>query len=413
MARSSSIPVSQPDNSAQEIEDLADLNDDEGGELFRVTDELRATAGVQVSIVKLTPKEEAGYLAQVPIAEFSNDFVRDTYGAGSYKIRIVGPAGKYIKGGTTLIIGNAKKAVGGTSATPTDAVGIIAMLEARDKAQRDAAADRRSKLMELIVPGAITGVLGLLTALVTRQPTNDTAALIAALKPAPGPGLAEMTTALSNLNSLSGGNKTDPMEQIGKMLGLVKEFMPETATDTGKPGATNWMDILQTVIKEVGPAAKPILEKVMAAQQAQQLQRSPIAVQEQPQVTVQVPLQAQPQTTADIQPTGEQSMMEFIPVAKEKLQLLAKWAAQNRNPEVYAEVFVDDMPPQFNALLPPPKILEYLRHPQWWEVVTQFEPTLAPYFGYCDEFRNELLEIVGSWTEPEVTDITEEVTSND
>ena len=105
-------------------------------EIFRMTDELRSTAGIVCQILRKLPPHLAGYCGEITPGEFSLERVRKTYGPGKYAVRLKGPLG-YVKGGGTLDI--APLPEGATVAAPPAAGGsaadIIAALDKRSEAR--------------------------------------------------------------------------------------------------------------------------------------------------------------------------------------------------------------------------------------------------------------------------------------
>ena len=255
--------------------EMARLNMEEGGEIFRVTDELRATQGVALMIVRILPAGEgAGYCGMMSPAEFSHEALRDTYGPGTYKIRIQGPKGFLPGGGTVKIapVPGSSKHGGGNS----DVFQLLELLERREAERKKESGDKFSRVLELSIP-----VIGtILSAMISRPQGTDIAALVTALKPNPGPSLTDLTSALSNMKSLTQDKSpSDPIDTALKIL----EHVNGLKGGDGSAKETNWLDVLRDVVKEVGPAAKPIVEGLqraaaMRAQQAQQATVIPMPV---------------------------------------------------------------------------------------------------------------------------------------
>jgi hypothetical protein len=370
---------------------MAQLNEDEGGDLFAAIDELRTAQGTQVQIYCILPTERAGYAGSVPIAEFSLDWLRKQKGPGTFKIRIKGPKG-FLPGGGQIKISPDLETVKPAG----DFVSFMEFIQKQETERKAKSDERNARLLELGIPALGT----VLAAFLNRNTGTDVTALVAALKPAPGPSLNDLTGALVNMKQLTGGDtEKDPYESIIKMMEAVKNLGSE---GNGK-GETNWLDVVQTLVKEIGPAAKPILEGLQAQMAARQ---QPAVIMQQPAMIQPNVAHVQPATdsiivpSAEIKPAifaekSENDMLQmFLPMIKNKLAQIVQWAQQDRNPQTYAEVFIDELPPNINQYITQTQALEYLNHEKWFETVCEYEPKLTAFKGWCEEFRIELIELI-------------------
>ena len=257
MAKARIIPEEEAED-VQEAQDFAALNQASGGDLFAAVDELRTTgAGDVVFIVnRLLPVESKGYCGKIPIAKFDLEMMKSLYGPGRYMVQIKGPKG-FLPGGGPVEIAPTPE----VKAPGTDLSGYLERMDRRES-ERRARFDDWVKL-------AMASAAPIIAAWVSRPASGtDVAALAAALKPAPGPSLADLSTAMVNMKTLSA-----PPENAGTVDTVLKVFeaaqsMMGDREDSGKPGASSWVDVIRDLIKSAPEAIKPMLEARMAAMQA-------------------------------------------------------------------------------------------------------------------------------------------------
>jgi hypothetical protein len=374
----------------EQAEELARLNQASGGDLFNVTDELRAAgiSGVVCLITRNHPVEKKGYCGTLSIAEFTLEKMRVTFGAGRYMVQIKGPKG-FLPGGGPVEIAESveptKPATGGD---------FQSFLEAQ--ARRDA--ERSSKLWEL----AMISVPALIAGFFNRQPSNDIAGLVTALKPAPGPTLADLSGTLVNMKALAAPEKSESqVDVILKVFEAAQNLMGGEGKDGAKGEGSNWVDVIRDLIKAAPDALKPVLEARMAAMQAQRGVTASMPAQN-GAPAVSAPRIPTPAPTVAATPAANGAADEskgndmralWEPIAKQHLSKVVGWAQKDLDPAACAEVFVGDLP-DLSAYLSVDQVLEYLDHPQWFEKVCELEPRLSAAKQYCDEMRLEMIEIV-------------------
>ena len=417
MAKARVIETDEDESLTAQAEELAKLNEEEGGEVYRAIDELRGTDGVQLMIVRVSPQETSGYVGMMPVAEFSHDRMQKLYGGGLYKVRVKGPKGFLPGGGPVKIADAPQKAnesSGGNFQTYLEYV-------QRQEAERKARTDDWIKL-------AITASAPIIAAWMSR-PTNqgtDIAALVTALKPAPGPSITDLTGALANMQSLTAPKEsnTGMIDTIFKAFEFAKE-MGGGSEGQSKEGGSNWVDVIRDVIKAAPDAIKPMLEARMAAMQAAQAgqpvsqvkpQISPVAPSA--PVTGMSPPSSAPSVdsvSTAATTSGNTNMIDmFLPLIKVNLSKVAGWAEKNRDPQIYAEVLIDELPDNFGSYIPLPDVLGYLNHPQWFETICGIEGRLQPFREWCDECRLAVIEIMKGFeqeSEPAPTNDAEPVSA--
>ena len=83
-------------------------------------------------------------------------------------------------------------------------------------------------------------------------------------------------------------------------------------------------------------------------------------------------------------------MLLLIPWLRATLESLIVQAARDRDPALYAEVTVENLP-----LGTDPKVFkEFIERPDWWQMLQQFDSRVGPYVGWFTAFRREVLEIL-------------------
>jgi hypothetical protein len=402
--KKTTIEITPPDADDEPTpEELVELNQTEGGELFRVTDELRATQGVRLMFVRTYPAgpDSAGYVGEMGPGEFTTERVRELYGPGKYKVTIMGPRGILPGGGSITIAKGVDKPKG--LGDITNIAELIRAMEDRQAQQATARSARFEKLTELAIPG----LLSILAAVLGRKDSMDLGALLAALKPQPGPSLADLTTTLANIQNLQGKPTTElaGLENMFKAMGLMRDFADGGGGGDGGKGS-NWLDVLRDVVKEVVPAARPMLEQAAAAAAARAGA---------PQLPAPAPMQLPPPAPAPPAPppaapapavtpappppptaSPEAADMWTMakPLIRTQVDKLVQWATEKKRPDLYAEVFITELPQVVASYITPAQALAWLQHPEWWTVVKAHYPELEPHYVWLDQFRGELVLLV-------------------
>ena len=407
MAKSTRIETPEEAEVREAAEDLAQLNAEEGGEIYRAIDEMRGSAGTTVVIVKLSPPEEKGHCDSIPVAEFTMDELKKRYGAGSYKIRIRGPKGWVPGGGTVFISSAGIKKPNGTSGASGEAASFFEFLQKQESERRE----KTSRLLELGIPALGT----IIAAIVNRPQGTDVAALITALKPAPGPTLADLSQTMINFKALAAPEKPagDPVETVLKVFEAARELGDGGGS---KGSGSNWVDIVRDLIKEVPQVAGPVLRGLQqrAAIRAGAQQTAPTVITapqpvapSAPAVAISASPSAEPAaqvsagSAAPPRGNGADMLMFFKPMLQEKLKIIAGWAQQGKDAQMYAELFLrEHVPSSVQDYLPPAKALEYLNHEKWFETVCEWEPSLTNVREWCTTFRDELIYWISESMKP-------------
>lgn len=395
---------------AQERIDFDEADEAEGGELFRVTEEIRSTAGAKLMIVRTYPStpDMAGYVGEMTPAEFSHDEMARRFGPGRYRVRVMGPKGIFLKGGGPVHIARGTESTtrGTDGGNLSEIAKLIQSMEEQRRAQAAEATARRDKWIELAIPGLLTIIAGIMG----KNQGPDLTALVAAMKPAPGPSITDLTTSLASLKSLTESPKDDSkLDLIFKVLELAKE----KGGDGG--GESNWIDVIRDLLKE-GPAMiKPVLESMQQAQQNPAAMPSmsvrpvlsPSVVSAPSPVSDATPSPVANGSTPSPESLGETDMLAlFMPMIRGQLAKLFQWASEKRRVELYAEVLLEELPATVHSYVMPQDALKYLQHEHWFEIITapNMEPRLTNYRDWCDAMRKELIDIIQEQLKKEADD---------
>ena len=402
MTKARIIEETEDETLQKQAEELAQLNEDEGGEVFRAIEEMRGAQGTVVIIIKLSPQDEAGVCDSIPVAEFSIDELKRRYGAGSYKIRVRGPKG-WIPGGGNVRISTVGIKQKNASNSNWDNFGhFLEAQEQREESRRKEDSDRRGKIWEL----AMLSVPALIAGLFNRQaPASDLPALVAALKPSPGPTLQDLSQTMVNMQQLAAPKSSESnIDMILKVFESAQNLMGGEKSEKNGEGS-NWVDVIRDLIKVAPDAIKPMLEARMAA--AMQAQTRPpmmhasivpsaVLATNKPEVLpIKPTIDISSTLSADSATNGGSNNMQALwePIARNHLNKILQWAIKERDPEIYAEVFIDELP-DLSPYLTLDQVLEHLQNPQWFEKICELEPNLKDHKEFCVEMHAEVIEIV-------------------
>lgn len=351
---------------AKELADEELLNDMDDGELFRVTDEIRASDNVRLMFVRVWPNEpgKRGFVGEMSPAEFTTERAARVFGPGRYKVRPMGPRG-FIKGGGTLEIAEPAAPLPGES---MDIATLLKSLDERDAQRRLASNERTMEYVRILAP--IVGPI--VAALMGRNSSTDIPALISALKPTPPPSLNEFAATLASLKAL-GGEKNSDLEVFMRALEFSKDL-------NRGDHQTGWMDIVKEI---AGPLVGKVTNGAMGpAFPLPPRQVPPTLIAEQ----VSEPAQAQP-AQGQAQDMNAIQWMQFF---HSSLDQLIHQAARNRDPGLYAEVLVDNLPEESSK----EKLLQFLGREDWWNAMSKFHGGVLPYQGWFTQLREQVILIL-------------------
>lgn len=338
-------------------EELADGVENEKPEqldddVIRALTELEGADEITWTVTRLS-EPNSGFCGEMSTVEISKRRIAEAYGPGRYRVQGTRPDGKYFKSGRISI------------ATP-----------ARD------ASDKTADLVEALKgnKNGDTSMLPLLLAMIQSNSTIVSAALARPVEPKkeiPWTALLTATpVALTALKSFfKNDNDSESMEKLLKQLTILEKLKGDDK------GGSSWPDIIRdglSSLREMAPFAggartpQPVSAHVVSTAS--------------PGVRGQIPVSASiPETPEAIEPTPENLTMDWL---RKKIDELLQNAAQNKNPELRAELLLDDLPP----FIPESMIKNMLTRDDWFEQLSAFDNRVLSYHGWFNELRECILE---------------------
>jgi hypothetical protein len=321
-----------------------------------------------VSRVARKPGESGGYCAQYSAGDLSLDNIREQFGGGKYRIRVIDERGQYA-GNRTVEIVDLPKAAAPPAPVPAvvpqgaDLNGIAAIIAA---------------MRPQVAPDAgESGTMKLILAMVQQQGTMFQAMMSAQKSDAPS--LTDLL-ALINASNKGKAGADDAVSMLLKGMELGKEL---------GGGESSMLDVAREGIH----ALVPLLEQERANKAAQPAT---------PALPAPAPTGGAPgavsTTQAAQQPQGESvSIMQQINWLRAQLQALVVQASRGKNPELYAEVMLDNLPEFITA----EEIHARLSAPGAVEQLAQLDGRVRQYAQWFEEFRVALLELLADSGEEE------------
>jgi len=365
--------ASDRDEEEQEAFEAADAIED--GQLSRAMEEVAKVSGAVVEVVKLEDDRQK-WCRNYPVARFSNEQIATDFGAGTYRIRFKGPNKMYLKGGGTIDIAAPLAALGPAAAAPggggvQDVLAII-------KAEREKQGAQWMEWAKLLAPLMAPKLLELL--LGSR-----------------GPSLTELMAVISGAKDF---HKLPPqqsmeqqLEQFAKVLALARDIGGEGKDSTG----ATWVDLVRDGINKVPeliaqvrggiPMTGPLLPPPSPIQTLQP--SGPSASVPTAPLSATAPMS----NGASSAPAEPPSMdVRALPWLKATLESLLVQAQNDRDPDLYAQVTLDNLP----NYIAPAWLLETLDQAQWWERLLLVEPRVANYVGWFRAYHEMLCEMLKS-----------------
>lgn len=337
-----------------DVEDV-DLTSEERDALEALSElEGAADARWQIHRLKVFGDDKApGYLGEMTSAELRLSEIQRRWGKGKYRLKGLRSNGTYIKSTTVEVADDLpQKSVPAMTPAADSVKDFMAMVQEREERR----AERNRELMLAVVPGAIAGLTGIVTAMMNRpQAQNNVLQDLATLKAVIGPQ----------------PERDSPTELMVKMLELGRKYGEKGG------GGDSWID----VVKEAVQAAGPLLVEKLGHSPAPTPQHTPAQLSA-----------PQPQPQPQPAPQGEpvKNPLTLLNWAREKLAYLTQKASKNLDASLYADWLVNEVPDGVDIL----EFAKYLAHPDWWTYLQQFSPGVAPYQGWFAEFRDVLIDVL-------------------
>lgn len=344
--------------------DITMSDDDEDPDELRALAEIDGGSDVTFQVHRLLPVSAKGYIGSLSAAELSLAKIQEDYGAGRYRVRGIRSNGTYA-GQRTIDIAAAPPKVGGQpqQAAPQNSMtDYLSLMEVQSQKRSD----------ELKAWAAILApvVVAIIPALLNRG--------------SQGPTLADLTTTMMNMKNLNAPESgVSKFKELKEMLELTQSMKPDVESN----GST-WVDLIRDGVKELAP----MVPAIMGAAAARGQPPVSLGAQNGPIVAAQpVPQIEQPETEPD--------MLAWL---KQQLVGLVHQASQGKDPSLYAEVVLDNLP----AGSDPKQLRMLLVQNTWWETLSSFHPPVAPYKPWFNKCRAELLlgldDMLGLAPKPEL-----------
>ena len=315
----------------------------------------------RVSKVSGKPGEAAGYCATYDAGDLSLDAIREQFGGGKYRIRVVDMAGQYKGNATVDIVGLPKIAAPSAPAAPPpqDYNGIASIIEALKKGQP--APDGNNATMTLML-GMIENQGKMFQAMMTANK---------------GPSVAEIL-AIVNAQG-GGGNSKSSVDLLLEGVKLARELGgggggEDSMTSVAKEG----LGILGQLIEQRGAPAAQHSAPRLPPPAAGAVAAAPVAV---------------------IQPEGGNvGILEKINWLKRQTAGLVLQASRDKDPELYAEVMLDNLPP----FISPQEILQRLSAADAVDQLAALNSDVLQHREWFDDFRQEVVRMLTEAAQPEV-----------
>jgi hypothetical protein len=178
-------------------------------------------------------------------------------------------------------------------------------------------------------------------------------------------------------------SQADPIETMTKLLDLVGKF-PGGGSDGGEPGP---MAVLLELTRTFGPKLVEAQQQVEAERPALPMRGAPSRLRSIPAQPGQPVAPGQPVVVNPNQPSAERKPdVQFI--ITQQLMFLVRQAENKNDPEPYAVMVLDNVPPDVLA--------KFLDRPDWFDEVCRFVPAAQPHRewfdalkGYIDEYLTD------------------------
>ena len=359
---------------AMEASDAADSlqqsEDDANALALQALMEIDVAGETRWQIIRVMPADKAGYLCELTGPELTLESIAKRCGPGKYRIRGIDSKGKYA-GMRTIQVAEQPSPPTPT-APPTSTADFLALMREereREKIERSQKNEDYLKWAAILAP-----VIG---------------PIMANLVGNKGPTLAEISTTLKNMRELSGAaGERSEIDKLKDMVSLVRELSEDK---TPQPVGKSPWDLVSDAIHALPATLSAV---------AQNRAIAPAAIAQQPPAKIaapapqSIPQPMPPQTnqagvaSAPQAANGGHPMMQLLMWFRGQLPSLINKASLNRNPELAADVLIEEAPDNTD----PQMLLDLLSRPDWWTFFTQVSPDVKPYEGWFTSLRAALIE---------------------
>jgi hypothetical protein len=336
--------------------DLHDEDEDAENDVIAELRGMGAGDGYRYRVNKISskPGEAAGYCATYDAGDLSLDTIREQFGGGKYRIRVVDQGGKYIGNATVEIVGLPKPATPAVApaAPAQDLSGIAEIIAAMKPAAPDAAAGDR------------------VTTMLLAMMENQGKMFQAMMSRDKGPSITEILALVQN----KGGGDKSPVDLLLEGLKLGRELGGDSG-GSELDVANKGLDVLGQLIaqkqNEQAPPPQQLLPRALPATAT-----------------------ATPAAPAGGQDVGLLQKLNWL---RAQTTALVGQAKRQKNPELYAEVMLDNLPPFITA----EEILQRLQAPGAVAELAQLNAEVNQHAEWFEDFRQAVVELLTNPPEPE------------
>jgi hypothetical protein len=328
---------------------VVDTDDEERRDLVELGG--GAASGNRWQVKRLLPADKRGFCAEYSAGEMSLARIQEEFGGGKYELRLLSPTGDYIRQKTVE-------------------------LQSRLGAVAPGQAPTSSPLSDPIVQ------------LILAQAKEQSTTLLAVLQSAlarPQPAIADPLDMLVKLKALLPEPAKGPSEMDLFLKGL------EFGKDMGGGGGseTGIMDLIGEGIKHVGP--------MLAAKNSM---GTSAALPLQPVRSLEAPAPRAIETSSDhardprtvTQPTDNETtpMLKVLNWLTKQTQALVFQASRGKNPNLYAEVFIDNLP----DFVDKKDMLDRMTAENALQQLAQLNPNVAQFSDWFIVFRAATVQLL-------------------
>ncbi len=375
----------QAPNSAfvdQQIELEAD--DREAIDILTGLRALQSADPVRWTIERVDGEGDAGLLAKWPTLKLKWENIRDEFGPGTYAVEGRTNRGKYVRRSTITIASDAPRKVKEAMQANVGMGGFnlaefLSQQEARDRLKREEdqqrdrdrqeREDKRAEKREQLILAGLPAIATVFAAMFNR-PQMDMGALVTAMRPAPAPDPIQMIAALK---SLAPDPKTGP-DPMSTAITLFELLADKAGANSGR---ADWLDVVKEGVKVLGPSVGGAIEQtIIQARENAAAQNGAAHGTGQAPAALPAPNGVPPAGAHIQQAASEAGMLDLLPHLtwlKGQLSKLANAAGRARDPELYAAMFLEELPPN----LAPKRVLELLTREDWLQQLARFEPAIT------------------------------------
>lgn len=304
-----------------------------------------------------------GYCATYGVGELSLDAIREQFGGGKYAIRVTEASGRYVTNRTVEIVdlpkANAPAIIAAAPAVPTDMQGLAAVIAAMKPAA-----------------GGGQDMTQLLIAMMKSQ-TDQMLALMNRPQPA-APSLSDLLALI---------NASKPKSEDSSVDLLLKGLELGRSLDGGQ---SSMMDVAREGLGLLGPL---IQQQQAAPPRARAIPALPSPVAADGHGTN----EAAAVRVTNPATNQENAMLQQLAWLRQQLNALIAQASRQKNPELYAEVMLDNLPPYIT----PEIILERMSAENAIDQLAMLDGRVNQFRPWFEEFRKAVADLLTDTGEEE------------